>query len=247
MKVDSVDTLPKYNSLMRNVNDDNRHHFRHQSKELIKQILKLRTDISNLVTRARESIESCLHRTGISIINLEEMSDQAKRFLRRTESPTQTHREININDLNALKTVDSQIKKDLGLFKELNQILLKRLSDLMALEDNSKTCIIYDDLTNYQHKVLEIENTSLTEKERIDQQKSLSIEIHKKLDDFSKKYFQGFFELENKKDVKLEDIVEGLKSSPFAKFTIGVIGNSGIFFNSYKKGIYFSLTQICFY
>ena len=65
---------------------------------------------------------------------------------------------------------------------------------------------------------------------KIDKQLNESIKIYNFLKGFEEKYFHGIFDLQSKNNVKLNDIINGLEYDlKFAKFRIGIIGNSGEF------------------
>ena len=228
--VDSVDHLIRNISLMRMVYDDEACQLLSQQTTLIANIKRLRSNVTHLIEKKRKSIETSMQRIALHMSTLEGFYNLSSSLFNKISLAN--HFTVDSYELKQLYDVTSQMSEDYECFDELKKTLLNCLLVLDELEKTSQVCIILNELMETVNEINQVYERGLKVEQinKIDKQLNESIKIYNFLKGFEEKYFHGIFDLQSKNNVKLNDIINGLEYDlKFAKFRIGIIGNSGEF------------------
>lgn len=222
--IQSVDHLIRNISIMRMSRDDEHRQILHQQKELLENIRAYRASISHLSEIKRKEIELNLQRISLHTSTLEGFYHLSDSLIKK--SLDNQFKEINLSELNKLSEFNVQIRLDFEMYTNLREELLRNLIDLADLEQKAQVSIILHELIQIEQEINAQNNQE--HKTKIDKQLSESIEIYNFLKEFEEKHFHGVYDLKQKEDIKLNDVIQGLEyDMKFAKFKIGIVGNSG--------------------
>jgi len=226
-EIESVDYLIKNISLMRMIQEEQSRQFLNQNQQLIENIKQLRKNIHLLIDIKRKNIETNLQRIVLHKSSLESFYHLGDSLLRKISTNTYFNKNIDSYDLKKLYDLIDSIRCDFENYEKFRQKQFDLLISLESMLEQSNKSILVHDLMYIMQYVSDLDEQK-QQNIKLDKQLNESINIYNYLKEFEEKYFHGVYDLKTKDNVKLNDIIDGLEyDMKFAKFRIGIVGNSG--------------------